>query len=419
MTFHHGITAKEPSSGAVYIKETTTSVIGLVAFADDADEDFFPLDTPVLITSMTKGIAKAGYEGNLRRSLETIQAITNPTVVVIRINDPFTYGEEISLDDSIVIGSIQPNGQRTGLQALLTAKSILGVTPKINIAPDVETPDVVQTLIAINKKLRAFSYISPRDNNGNILASPQDVVAYRDTLGDREIMLLYPEFISGNVLLGAVWEDKEVPEVTPIYGDGILNAAVVAAATRAKLDKEVGWHKSLSNVVLTGPTGISQPVTWDIEDPDTDAGYMNSHEITTIIQHNGIRFWGNRTPSADPCFAFEVATRTAQIIKDSIIEACFVFIDQPLTPFLAKDIIDSINAFLRTLSSGKDRRLMGGSVWYDPAENSTEGLMNGILWIDYDFTPIPPLENLGLNQRITGRYMVDFSKLIAGDSSDA
>jgi len=205
-----------------------------------------------------------------------------------------------------------------------------------------------------------------------------------------------------------------MPEVTPIYGDGILNAVVVAAATRAWLDKNVGWHKSISNVVLIGPTGISQPITWDLEDPDTDAGYLNSHEITTMIKHNGIRFWGNRTPSADPRFAFEVAVRTAQIIKDSIIEACFPFIDQPLTPFLAKDIIDSINAFLRRLSSGKDRRIMGGSVWYDEAENSVEGLNEGILWIDYDFTAIPPLENLGLNQRITGRYMIDFSKLITG-----
>lgn len=205
---------------------------------------------------------------------------------------------------------------------------------------------------------------------------------------------------------------------TGIYGNGILNAAVVAAATRAWIDKNIGWHKSLSNVVLTGPTGISQPITWDLEDPDTDAGYLNANDITTIIQHDGIRFWGNRTTASDDRFLFEVSTRTAQIIKDSIIEACFNFVDEPLTPFLAKDIIDSINAYLRQLTSGKERRLMGGSVWYDDAENSVEGLNNGILWIDYDYTPIPPLENLGLNQRHTGRYMIDFGKLISGTAQE-
>jgi len=35
------------------------------------------------------------------------------------------------------------------------------------------------------------------------------------------------------------------------------------------------------------------------------------------------------------------------------------------------------------------------------------------MYIDYDYTPVPTLENLFLNQRITDRYLVDFSKLIA------
>lgn len=210
-----------------------------------------------------------------------------------------------------------------------------------------------------------------------------------------------------------------MPEVTPTpnYGAGTLSAVVVAAALRAHLDETVGWHKSLSNVVVTGPTGIAQDLTWDLEDPDTDVGYLNSHDITTMIQHQGFRYWGNRTCSSDPRFAFEVSTRTAQILLDSIINACFPFIDQPLTPFLAKDIIDSINAYLRLLSNGTDRRIMGGEVWYDNAQNSTEQLNSGVLWVDYDFTPIPPLENLGLNQRITGRYMVDFGQLINGNSN--
>ncbi|MFH7809180.1 phage tail sheath C-terminal domain-containing protein [Acinetobacter sp. BSP-153] len=194
------------------------------------------------------------------------------------------------------------------------------------------------------------------------------------------------------------------------YGSGILTAAVVAAALRAETDKKVGFHKSLSNIAVTGPTGISQPITWDLEDPDTDAGYLNSNEITTMILHDGARFWGNRNCSDDPRFAFEVATRTAQFLLDTIINGCFPFVDQPLTPFLAKDIIDSINAKLTEHVNAK--RLIGASVWYDPAENTTENLSQGLMWIDYDYTPVPTLENLGLNQRITDRYLVNFDQLI-------
>lgn len=29
--------------------------------------------------------------------------------------------------------------------------------------------------------------------------------------------------------------------------------------------------------------------------------------------------------------------------------------------------------------------------------------------IDYDYTPVPPLENLLLRQRITDRYLADFA----------
>ncbi|WP_445115014.1 phage tail sheath subtilisin-like domain-containing protein [Acinetobacter sp. WZC-1] len=196
------------------------------------------------------------------------------------------------------------------------------------------------------------------------------------------------------------------------YGPGILSAVVVAAALRVETDKKVGWHKSISNIPVTGPTGISQPITWDLEDMDTDASYLNQHEITTLIQHQGFRFWGNRTCSSDPNFAFEVATRTAHFLLDTIINGCFPFVDQPLTPYLAKDIIDSIDFELQEHVQAK--RLLGAKVWYDPNENSVGNLQQGKMWIDYDYTPVPPLENLNLNQRITGRYLVDFAQLING-----
>lgn len=202
--------------------------------------------------------------------------------------------------------------------------------------------------------------------------------------------------------------------MTLIYGAGLISAVATAAALRADIDEKIGWHKSLSNVVVNGPTGISKSLSWDLEDADTDVGYLNSHDITTMIQHQGFRFWGNRNCSDDPRFSFEVATRTAHFLLDTIIEGCFPFVDQPLTPYLVKDIMDSINAELQEHVSAK--RMLGASVWYDSNENSTTELEQGKLWVDYDFTPVPTLENLGLNQRITDRYLVDFAKLIGGNS---
>ena len=129
--FHHGISKKEPTSGIIPMRDADTNVIGLIAFSDDADQDIFPLDTPTLVTSINRALAASGTEGNLRASLETMSTITSPTLVVIRIPDPFK--DEV-FKQSFVIGTTSEAGQRTGIQALLTAKSILGITPKINIA---------------------------------------------------------------------------------------------------------------------------------------------------------------------------------------------------------------------------------------------------------------------------------------------
>ena len=186
-----------------------------------------------------------------------------------------------------------------------------------------------------------------------------------------------------------------------------------ALALRAKIDETdpASFTKSISNVAISTVDGISYPRTWDLEDPDTEVGYLNANEVTSLIQHEGFRFWGNRTCSDDPRFAFETTTRTAQFLLDTIINGCFPFIDKPLTPILARDIIDSINAKLRQFVA--KGWLIGASCWYNEEINNPQDLSQGLMYIDYDYTPVPTLENLFLNQRITDRYLVDFSKLIA------
>lgn len=194
-------------------------------------------------------------------------------------------------------------------------------------------------------------------------------------------------------------------QLTPII------ATVLALRVMIDETYPASFTKSISNIPVPGVAGIKQPRTWDLEDPNTEVGYLNANDVTSVIQHEGFRFWGNRTCSADPRFAFETGVLTAQWLLDTIINGCFPFIDQPLTPVLVRDIIDSINAKLRaTVSKGW---LIGASCWYNDALNNEQDLSQGMLWVDYDYTPVPTLENLKLNQRITDRYLVDFGKLIA------
>lgn len=88
-------------------------------------------------------------------------------------------------------------------------------------------------------------------------------------------------------------------------------------------------------------------------------------------------------------------------------------VDAPMHPSLIKDIIEGINAKFRELKSLG--YIIDGQAWFDDAPNTKEVLKSGKAYIDYDYTPVPPLENLVFRQRITDQYLLDFSQRIASN----
>lgn len=139
--------------------------------------------------------------------------------------------------------------------------------------------------------------------------------------------------------------------------------------------------------------------------------WLNQNDVTTLVRKDGFRFWGSRCLSDDPLFAFENYTRTAQVLMDTMAEAHMWAVDKPLNPSLARDIIEGIRAKMRSLVS--QGYLIGGDCWLDESVNDKDTLKAGKLTIDYDYTPVPPLENLMLRQRITDQYLVNFASQVS------
>ncbi|HHP4836671.1 phage tail sheath protein [Acinetobacter baumannii] len=385
-SYHHGLRVVEINEGTRPIRTIATAVQGLIATAEDADATVFPLNTPVLITNTQAAVAKAGTNGTLKTALQAMANQANSICVVVRV----AAAEDEAAQTANVIGTVDATGKYTGAKALLLAKAKLGVQPRIIGAPGLDTQAVATELAIIAKKLRAFAYVYAWG-----CKTKEEVVAYRDAFAARELMVIWPNFVAFNV-------DTAQTETVP--------AVAVAMGLRAKIDNEIGWHKTLSNVAVNGVTGIDADVTWDLQDPATDAGYLNSNEITTLIQHDGFRFWGSRTCSDDPLFAFENYTRTAQIMADTIAEAHMWAIDKPMHGSLVNDMLEGIKAKQRELT--RLGYMMGGDAWYDPELNSKDTLKAGKLYIDYDYTPVPPLEDLTFRQRITDSYLADFASTI-------
>ena len=384
--YHHGVRVVEINEGTRPIRTIETAVLGLVCTADDADIATFPLDTPVLLTNVQGAVGRAGDKGTLARTLQAVADQTSPLAVVVRVAE----GKGEAETNSNLIGTTNAQGRYTGMKALLASRNRFGVTPRVLAVPGLDTLPVATELAATAQKLRAFAYV-----NAAGCATKEEATTYRQNFGQRELMVLWPEFVG--------WDTRTNAEHT-------LWATARAAGLRAKIDNETGWHKTLSNVAVNGVTGLSRDVYWDLQNPDTDAGYLNAHEVTTLIHQDGFRFWGSRTCSADPLFAFENYTRTAQVLADTMAEAHMWANDLPMTPSLVRDILEGINAKLRSLV--RNGYLLGGQAWFDASINVKDTLKAGKLWIDYDYTPVPPLEDLTFRQRITDRYLMQFAEAV-------
>lgn len=378
----HGLTLTESSDSTVSASPKSMAVIGLIATSKAGPGDVaaeldaaFPLNTPVLVTSVDAAAGKAGSLGTLKRALEAIGDQSSPVVIVVRVEEGATTVET----DANVIGDTDGNTY-TGLHALLAAESLLGVRPRIIGAPGLDTQAVTTELVIAAKKLRGMSY--SRAIGDTVAAA----VTYGANFSSRELMLIWPD-----------------------TNDWTGDAVARALGLRARIDEEIGWHKTLSNVPMDGVLSITKDVHFDLLDSSTDAGVLNDASITTIIRPDGHRFWGNETQAGDdePDFKFESAVRTSYALQDIIAATIQPFIDQPMTVGMIKNLLEKMNAAGRALVT--QGRLVGVKFYFDRAANTSTQLAAGKPNFRMEFTPCAPMQNPTVNLVITDFYYSDFA----------
>lgn len=383
----HGLTITESATGVRTIARLSTAVIGLIATStaiapesQAAIDAAFPLNTPVLVTSVDAAAGKAGSAGTLKAALEAIGDEASPLVIVVRVAE----GEDQAETDANVIGATDGN-LYTGLQALLAAETVVGKRPRILGAPGLDTQAVVAEMVIAARKLRAMVYASAI---GDDIA---EVTTYRGEFSARELMLLWPDS-------------------SPDFAGDIVARTL---GLRARIDEEQGWHKTVSNVPFYGVTGVTRNVHFDLLDNDTDAGVLNDAQVTTIIRQSGYRLWGNRTTAGEetPEFSFESAVRTSHALQDIIAAAVLPFLDQPMTVARVKDLMETVNAeFRRLVVEGK---IMGAEIFFDADANTPEQLAAGRPNFRIQYTPVAPMENPQVSLVITDFYYSGFADQLA------
>lgn len=370
----HGVTANEYTKGLRPIADVTSNIIGIVAIADDADENVFPLDKPVFTTSVAAVIDKAGKTGTLYKVLDGILDQADARVIVVRVSS----NSEAEAQKANVIA---------GVKALRKAAAVTGFRPNIIGAPELDVQDVTTEMVAVAEALGAFVYASCAT-----AADLEEVKTYRQNFGSRFLMLVDGDFASFN----------DADEAT---GKAATIGRILGA--RARLDDSIGPHKSISNTEILGVSGLSNPRSFGLLDKNSEANTINNADVTVLIRENGYRVWGNRTCSEDPVWAFEPTVRMSNLIKETIATSFLWAMDKPMHPSLMIDILLSINAKLSEyVAKGW---LLGAEVRIDRQKVSTARVSSGIFAFDYEFTVPPPLENIELNQYVSDKFIVNLT----------
>jgi phage tail sheath protein FI len=363
--FLHGVSVVEVDSGARQIVGTSSSVIGIVGTAEEANEEAFPLNKPVLISGSATEAAKLGISGTLPTAIDGILAQSGANIVVVRVAEG--DGETAEADTiANIIGDVLTDGTYTGLHALLVAQSTLGTTPRILIAPGFSSDASVATeLITIAERVRGILVADAPDDE-------EEAIAFVEDLSHQRAYVIYPKVVNT--------KNETVP------------ASSYVACVIARTDNEKGFWCSPSNQKINGIIGLSKPIDFVLGDTVCKANYLNENNIATIINQDGYRLWGNHSTSDESSYQFLCVRRTADVISDSILKAHLWAVDRNIVKNYLTDVTESVNAFLANLKSRG--AILAGKCFANKELNSATNIAEGKVYFDFEFTPAYPAEQV-------------------------
>lgn len=400
-SFLHGVEVVEIDTGYRPISTVASAIIGIVGTAPLADPAVYPLNTPVLVANSrskaAKLIASAGADkGTLPEAMDSIFDQAGAVVVVVRV----APGTDEAQTLANVVGGVDPTtGAYTGVHAFVGAESLLGVRPRILIAPgwthQHQTDPDAPTAVLGNPVIADMKSVAARLRAVIIKDGPSttDDAALAAAEADADDV--------GRVYLVDPWTKKTDSSGAIIT----VPASAAVAGMIVRSDNERGFWWSPSNQTFNGVIGTGRPIDFVLGDATSRANVLNDNKIATIIRDDGFRLWGNRTLSSDDKWAFLCVRRTADIINDSLARAHRWAVDRGITKNYVSEVVEGVNAYLRHLVS--IGAIIGGNCYADPDLNTPDQIAQGKVYFDFDFTPVYPAEHVTFRSRITNDYLTE------------
>ncbi|SDB18372.1 hypothetical protein SAMN03159382_01644 [Pseudomonas sp. NFACC23-1] len=381
MSFFHGVTVTNVDTGARVIALPSSSIIGLVdTFVPAPAYSAQPNDL-VMITNEREAVAAFGPDSAMTKACKAIYTRAKAVIVacgVAQLADP-------AEQTSAIIGGVQANGKRTGLQALLDGKSRFNAQPRLLVTPKHSATLAVGTaLVALADKLRGLAILDGPNT------TDEAAMAYAENFGAKRAYLADP---------GVQYWDTTADATVDAPGSAWV------AGLFAWTDSEYGFWASPSNKEFVGITGTTRPIEFLDGDETCRANLLNNANIATIIRDDGFRLWGNRTLSSDPKWAFVTRVRTMDIVMDAILYGHKWAVDRSITATYIKDVTEGLQAFMRDLKA--QGAIINFEVFADPELNTASQLEQGKVYWNIRFTDVPPAENPNFRVEVTNQWLTE------------
>lgn len=437
-SFFHGVTVTLLDTGPRPISTPSASIIGLVDAFSPGEELAEP-NKPILLTSFREAVLNFGAESSIAKSARAIFSQSAAVVIAVGVpaaaeepgepEEPGEEGEDINIsgymatlvttgsdtlnvassaarnlkvinklkkrglykrkyDESMasaIIGTVTEEGDRTGMQALLDAKSVHNAQPRIIVCPGYSSlQPVAAAMGSLAEKLKAIALVDGPNT------TDEEALKYFEEFGNKRIYALDPWV--------KVWDVEAESEV-------ITPSSPYVAGLIVKTDREFGFWASPSNKEFLEILGTGRPIEFIDGDETCRANLLNNANITTIIRDGGYRLWGNRTLSADAKWAFITRVRTVDILMDAILFGHKWAVDRSITKTYVKDVTEGLNAFIRDLKA--QGAIINFEVYPDTELNTASQLEQGKVYWNIRFTDVPPAENPNFRVEVTNQWITE------------
>lgn len=383
------------ASGQVYV----VNVLDPAKHRTSVDNEPLTLDTNTLMAQTAKqgllSLSLTAETGSLNEGTDYTVNLQTGEITFARYQEnaraSYVYADPTKVTEDDIKGGVDSlTGKRKGFELLRDGFNLFGADAKILICPEYDkTASCAAALATLADQMHAKAYIQlPKGT------SLSKAIAGRGPMGT----------------INASASNENVRHFFP-YAIGSTNTleslATHAAGLRMKVDVDHGYWFSTSNRELSGVIGMEIPLTARVDDLQSETNRLNAVGITTIFNSfgTGFRLWGNRSsnfPTVTHISCFEVASRTGDIIDESIRQAELQFIDQPIDDALLDSFVETIDTFLRSQKS-----LVGYSVGLDYEYDLVDAFSQGQIPLIYDYTPKIPGERISNKSVMTRKYLAN------------